>query len=176
MPNWCSNTLNVSGNAEELEKFVTASQGLPAAYPPQEWEKGSNESHRQKNSFVSTHWCPPRRQSWIWAMMHMANCLRTSGTCFGRDIPSRKSMDITGVSRTGEQSGTYTTIISPLKKWGGLRAVSLSIFRLLRAGRRPRGGLKRSSSFTLSLRLNFTMKNPGAFLQASCMAKTVHFQ
>ena len=40
MPNWCSNTLNVSGNAEELEKFVTASQGLPAAYPPQEWEKG----------------------------------------------------------------------------------------------------------------------------------------
>ena len=66
--------------------------------------------------------------------------------------------------------------ISPLKKWGGLRAVSLSIFRLLRPGRRPRGGLKRSSSFTLSLRLNFTMKNPGAFLQASCMAKTVHFQ
>lgn len=176
MPNWCWNTLKVSGKAEELKKFVLETQGLPASYPPQEWEKGLERVTPTEKFFVSTHWCPPRRQSWIWAMMHMANCLRTSGTCFGRDIPSRKSMDITGVSRTGEQSGTYTTIISPLKKWGGLRAVRRSIFRLLRPGRRPRGGLKRSSSFTLSLRLNFTMKNPGAFLQASCMVITVHFQ
>lgn len=40
MPNWCWNTLKVSGNAESLKKLVFESQGLPADYPPQEWEKG----------------------------------------------------------------------------------------------------------------------------------------
>ena len=40
MPNWCWNTLKVSGKAEELKKFVLETQGLPASYPPQEWEKG----------------------------------------------------------------------------------------------------------------------------------------
>lgn len=39
MPNWCMNELSVSGAAKELEKFVFATQGLPAKYPPQEWEK-----------------------------------------------------------------------------------------------------------------------------------------
>lgn len=39
MPNWCMNELSVSGEAAELEKFVFSTQGLPAQYPPQEWEK-----------------------------------------------------------------------------------------------------------------------------------------
>ena len=39
MPNWCMNTLNVSGGADEIKRFVFANQGLPAKYPPQEWEK-----------------------------------------------------------------------------------------------------------------------------------------
>ena len=39
MPNWCMNELTVSGDAEELKRFVFATQGLPAKYPPQEWEK-----------------------------------------------------------------------------------------------------------------------------------------
>ena len=39
MPNWCMNDLTVSGDAEELKRFVFATQGLPAKYPPQEWEK-----------------------------------------------------------------------------------------------------------------------------------------
>ena len=175
MPNWCWNTLKVSGNAESLKKLVFESQGLPADYPPQEWEKGLERVTPTENSFVSTHWCPPRRQSWIWAMMHMANCLRTSGTASAGTSVEKIDGYHWSIQNWGTKWDVYYDHISP-EEMGGLRAVSLSIFRLLRPGRRPRGGLKRSSSFTLSLRLNFTMKNPGAFLQASCMAKTVHFQ
>lgn len=39
MPNWCMNKLTVSGPAQELKRFVEASIGFPACYPPQEWEK-----------------------------------------------------------------------------------------------------------------------------------------
>ena len=39
MPNWCMNELTVTGNTEELKRFVEASMGLPADYPPQPWEK-----------------------------------------------------------------------------------------------------------------------------------------
>ena len=39
MPNWCMNRLSVSGQADELKNFVLSTQGLPAKYPPQEWEK-----------------------------------------------------------------------------------------------------------------------------------------
>lgn len=39
MPNWCMNTLTVAGAADELKRFVMSTQGLPAKYPPQEWEK-----------------------------------------------------------------------------------------------------------------------------------------
>lgn len=39
MPNWCMNVLSVSGTAKELKRFVFSTQGLPAQYPPQEWEK-----------------------------------------------------------------------------------------------------------------------------------------
>ena len=39
MPNWCMNELTVSGTAEELKRFVVSTQGFPAKYPPQEWEK-----------------------------------------------------------------------------------------------------------------------------------------
>ena len=42
MPNWCMNRLSVSGQAEELKRFVQASQGLPAKYPPAEWEKNKS--------------------------------------------------------------------------------------------------------------------------------------
>lgn len=33
MPNWCFNSLEVSGNADAVERFVTANMGLPAQYP-----------------------------------------------------------------------------------------------------------------------------------------------
>lgn len=33
MPNWCFNSLEVHGNAEAVERFVTANMGLPAMYP-----------------------------------------------------------------------------------------------------------------------------------------------
>ncbi len=39
MPNWCENTLTVSGSAPELKRFVEASMGLPARYSLTEWEK-----------------------------------------------------------------------------------------------------------------------------------------
>ena len=39
MPNWCYNSLQVSGKPDDLKKFVFDTLGLPAAYPPQEWEK-----------------------------------------------------------------------------------------------------------------------------------------
>lgn len=39
MPNWCMNILTVEGTADELKQFVFSSQGLPAKYPLQEWEK-----------------------------------------------------------------------------------------------------------------------------------------
>ncbi len=47
MPNWCMNTLTVFGNADELERLVFASQGLPAKYPPQEWEKSVSPIEEQ---------------------------------------------------------------------------------------------------------------------------------
>lgn len=34
MPNWCYNALTVSGDPEELKRFVKANMGLPAQYPP----------------------------------------------------------------------------------------------------------------------------------------------
>ena len=39
MPNWCMNELTVEGQANLLKHFVFSSQGLPAKYPLQEWEK-----------------------------------------------------------------------------------------------------------------------------------------
>lgn len=40
MPNWCMNTLTVSGEAKELKNFIFASLGLPAQYPPVHLEDG----------------------------------------------------------------------------------------------------------------------------------------
>ena len=49
MPNWCFNELTVSGPADELKRFVFATQGLPAKYSLAEWEKraGAKESPTQ---------------------------------------------------------------------------------------------------------------------------------
>lgn len=52
MPNWCMNELTVSGDAEELKRFVFATQGLPAKYPPQEWEKSFPREEPKMPSFV----------------------------------------------------------------------------------------------------------------------------
>lgn len=52
MPNWCMNELTVSGDAEELKRFVFATQGLPAKYPPQEWENLFHGKNQKMPSFV----------------------------------------------------------------------------------------------------------------------------
>ena len=160
MPNWCWNTLKVSGKAEELKKFVLETQGLPASYPPQEWEKGLERVTPTEKFFCFNALVPTPQ-----AVLDM-----------GYDAHGKLPQNIWDLLRQGHPVEKIDGYHWSIQNWGGLRAVSLSIFRLLRPGRRPRGGLKRSSSFTLSLRLNFTMKNPGAFLQASCMVITVHFQ
>ena len=61
MPNWCMNELTVAGNPEELKRFVFSSQGLPAKYPLQEWEKKLKPDYKEPvdpyfcfNALVST--------------------------------------------------------------------------------------------------------------------------
>ena len=54
MPNWCMNTLSVSGTAVELKNFVVAMQGLPAKYPPQEWEK---DKYLKMKEPTEPHFC-----------------------------------------------------------------------------------------------------------------------
>lgn len=34
MPNWCMNEMRISGESKELKRFLDASIGLPAKYPP----------------------------------------------------------------------------------------------------------------------------------------------
>ena len=54
MPNWCMNTLTVTGNAKDLETFVFANLGLPAKYPLQEWEKELNPDYKEPTEL---HFC-----------------------------------------------------------------------------------------------------------------------
>lgn len=54
MPNWCMNTLTVTGKAKDLETFVFANLGLPAKYPLQEWEKELNLDYKEP---TEPHFC-----------------------------------------------------------------------------------------------------------------------
>lgn len=47
MPNWCDNYLTVSGEPEEIKKFVDANMGLPAQYPPVVLDDGTCVSEEQ---------------------------------------------------------------------------------------------------------------------------------
>lgn len=50
MPNWCMNELSVDGNSDELKRFVEASMGLPAKYPPRVLRDGTCVSEPQEDT------------------------------------------------------------------------------------------------------------------------------
>lgn len=52
MPNWCYNVLHVSGEAEEVKRFLFSNLGLPAQYAPAEWERG-----REQPVFTEPRFC-----------------------------------------------------------------------------------------------------------------------
>ena len=54
MPNWCMNTLTVTGKAKDLETFVFANLGVPAKYPLQEWEKELYPDYKEPTEL---HFC-----------------------------------------------------------------------------------------------------------------------
>lgn len=48
MPNWCWNELTVSGTPTEIKRFVDATIGLPAEYPPAEYEQERKTKQRSE--------------------------------------------------------------------------------------------------------------------------------
>lgn len=52
MPNWCMNELTVSGDAEELKRFVFATQGLPANTHPRNGKNLFHGKNQKMPSFV----------------------------------------------------------------------------------------------------------------------------
>lgn len=55
MPNWCENYLTVSGEPEEIKRFIDANMGLPAQYPPVYLDDGTCISKPQNN--IQKYFC-----------------------------------------------------------------------------------------------------------------------
>lgn len=176
MPNWCMNTLNVSGGADEIKRFVFANQGLPAKYPPQEWEKAIAQMEPQPTeSYFCFNALVPTPQEVLDMGYDAHNKISKDTLLFALHGQSISPIDgyHWNIANWGTKWDVYHDKITP-DEMGWSEGCEGIEFEFDTAWSRRETGLSRFALCFLPYTLRFTMKNLAATLPAISYGKTAN--